>query len=238
MILRNGKVIKKIEEEVDNIDKPIISKVKEYLRLVELAEGPQKKCYITIDIYNYLLKNESFVWKHSNFHISTIKKLIELTHDRNFYYARNYSNYKGALVYFEIFSGINITSKNKYFVESYFLKINKWLGINCISNPFCVCFGCRCKSNLNIGEDIREYANNFNKQCLLKEKINRSIIFKNNSLFNMCFKIVSKLAKTPGEIKKLEIPFHIKNYILERCNKKIEKKTRSGRIYNSYNLVS
>mgnify|MGYP001162182052 CR=1 FL=1 len=234
MILRSGVILKKKKEPNQNQD--IINKVQSYLLLVNNSVTVKNKCKYTIELFNYLFTKQEFVKNHNHFNIVIIKKIIELKSLPNFNLAENLSTYKGELTYFQQFSGIEISDFNKYFFKSLYFQISEYLDFNydCIKLPFCGCYQCRNKINYS----VKDYSDNMNRLSNLKEKINRNIVFKNTSLYSICFDKVLKICNKIEKIKKLEIPRHIKYDMLKCKDKTVFKKTRSGKIYYDYQLLS
>lgn len=235
MLLRSKKLIKpkqnklkKVKEE--NNDNNLADVIKKYLFEIDNTDDVKVKCNKTVKIYKHLYENKNFVWKYNKFRLVLLKKLVNLYHEPNFKYIENNPEFIGTLNIFSCFTKIKITKMNKYLVENMFFKSNYYYTISCSYHPYCCCYGCKEKEFNN----TETYDYKFNELCSVREKLHRRITFKRDSLFKLCYSKVRDICQEPEKIKKLQIPYHIKNDMIKDCNKKIERKTRSGRVYNSY----
>ena len=83
MKLRNNKIISQYSSKNQDISLTI-EIITQYLSKVNNAEKVINKIKLTIDLFNFLINNLDFVYNDKNFHIVTIKKIMELYQDKNF----------------------------------------------------------------------------------------------------------------------------------------------------------
>ena len=224
MKLRNNKIISQVSSK--NRDNSLtIEIIKQYLSKVNNAEKSNDKIKLTIDLFKFLINNLDFVYSDKNFHIVTIKKIMELYQDKNFkrYILVNNINIGK---YFTLLSKIKFSPyiKSKFF-ECY---------TNYNINTLFYIFNFKC-----IDRSIDLIVNTINTHNKNTNSINSCIKFKNQTLYNLCYDKVFKTFNI-DTIKYVNLTYFIKNQLINeytyinKIKNKVYKTTRSGNIYNSY----
>jgi hypothetical protein len=224
MKLRNNKIIS--QDSSKNQDNSLtIEIIKQYLSKVNNAEKSIDKIKLTLDLFNFLINNLDFVYSDKNFHIVTIKKIMELYQDKKF---KRYILVNNIDIgkYFTLLSKI----KFNHYIKSKFFECYTNFNINTLFDIFNI--NCIDKSIDLIVNTINTHTKNINS-------INSRIKFKNQTLYSLCYDKVYKSFNL-DTIKNANLTYFIKNELINEYSyinsikNKVYKTTRSGKIYNSY----
>ena len=217
MKLRSGKVInynyesqnqsKNQSQKINVSDDELVNLFKQHLMNVQCTDFKRDKVNYVVDLYNDLVKHRDFIYKNNRLRYVVICKVYDLINQENFKeLVVSNKNWKGKYYYLNELSRVNI-----YTLENRNV-INRIL----FDNPENMCL---CSRHLDFNlESVNRTVSRFNRRMQLIQKINRRVKFITQSLYQMCFDKIKKIAsRKPNSVNfvdSLHIPYHIKQDLL------------------------